>query len=158
MQAEATQFLLDLQEKYGGPIGFKTYSTWFASDGGIVRPYGVFLFFIGTTVYFEDFERQPSILGYPLKASKKDAPYVPYEQHFLAQQVASVSTVLKSRAHAYALGELSSQKLTPIGTWQRLLRSLVTRLQLQDGTNYFFELIDAKKFISALEESQHENI
>lgn len=154
MEDEATQFLHSLETRYGGPVGFKTYSTWYACSDGTVRDYGVFLFVIGSTFHFEDFERKPSLFGFPLKPRKNEPSYVKYEQSFLASEVVSVALVQKQVALDCALGYVKPNQIAPAGSIARLFKPLVSRVVLQDGTTFFFELIDQKKFLLALKEGQ----
>ncbi|MCK9287431.1 MAG: hypothetical protein PHU24_01745 [Sphaerochaetaceae bacterium] len=158
MDDEAQQFLSSLEAKYGGPVGYRTYSTWFASNDGVVREFGVFLFLIGSTFHFEDFERKPSLFGFPLKTSKKAPPYVKYEQSFSSSDVKSVIAVAKSMALSCAYGDVRQEDIKEANRFVRMFRPIVFKVELLDGTVYFFELIDHKKFVKELEESKHGSI
>ncbi|MDD3997068.1 MAG: hypothetical protein WC129_01160 [Sphaerochaetaceae bacterium] len=158
MDDEATRFLSDLEARHGGSIGFRTYSTWFACNDGTVREFGVFLFMVGDMFHFEDFERKPAIFGFPIKPRKKDAPFVKYERSFSADDVESVTAVLKTKASDCAAGHIASNQINQVNSFDRLFRSLVHRVVLKDGTTYFFELIDSKKFMLALEGGRHGSV
>jgi hypothetical protein len=152
MQDDTTQFIQNLETRFGGPIGFRTYSTWFASDSGIIREYGVFLYQIAGVFHFEDFERQPAIFGIQIKPRKNAAPYEKFERSFSAGEIESISVVAKSKAISCAQGYTAQKNIEPANSLGRLFRAMVTRVVLKDGETYFFELIDHKKFLQALQE------
>ena len=150
MEDEAQQFIQDLEARFGGSITYRTYSTWFASNEGVSREFGVFVFVINGVFYFEDFERKPAIFGFALKARKNEPKYVKFERSFKASDVKSITLVSKSKALSCADGYIKQESIQAANRYEKLLRPLVTRLVLVDGTTYFFELIEQKKFIQAL--------
>ena len=158
MDDEATRFLSELEAKHGGSIGFRTYSTWFACSDGTVREFGVFLYMVGNVFHFEDFERKPAIFGFPIKPRKNDKPFAKYERAFSAEDVESVTAVLKTKASDCADGHISPDQIPQVSPFDRLFRSLVHRVLLKDKTTYFFELIDSKKFMQALQGGQHGSV
>ena len=70
MEDDAKQFIENLENRFGGPIEYRTYSTWFATNEGIVREFGVFVYEIEGIFHFEDFERKPSMFGFSMKPRK----------------------------------------------------------------------------------------
>lgn len=152
MEDDARQFIQSLEERYGGPVGFRTYSTWFASNHGVVREFGVFLYKINDVFHFEDFERKPTLFGFPMRSSKNKEPYIKMEGSFLASDVASITMVTKSKALACAEGQINQDAIAPASPVAKLFKSLVSRVVLHDGTTYFFELINNKQFNQAVQE------
>jgi hypothetical protein len=150
MEDEAQQFIQDLEARFGGPVTYRTYSTWFASNEGIIREFGVFVFVIDGIFHFEDFERKPAIFGFAMKPRKNEPKYVKFERSFRAQDVKNVTLVSKSRALSCADGYIKQESIAPANRYEKLMRPIVTRLVLIDGTTYFCELIEQKKFIQAL--------
>src|SRR5690554_3996424 len=98
MEQEAQQFIEELEKRFGGKVGYRTYSTWFASDEGLLREFGVFVYEINGTFHYEDFERKPSIFGFSLRPRKNQPPYVKMEGSFTKEMVKSTSVVTKSQA------------------------------------------------------------
>ncbi|PKL13834.1 MAG: hypothetical protein CVV52_04335 [Spirochaetae bacterium HGW-Spirochaetae-8] len=100
--------------------------------------------------HFEDFERKPAIFGFALKPKKNEPKYIKLERSFRATEVKNVSLVSKAKALSCADGYIKQETIHAANRLEKLLRPLVTRLVLVDGTTYFFELIEQKKFIQAL--------
>jgi len=138
MEDEAQQFIQDLETRFGGSITYSTYSTWFASSEGITREFGVFVFVINGVFHFEDFERKPAIFGFALKPKKNEPKYVKFERSFRANDVKSVTLVSKAKALSCADGYIKHETIKPANRFEKLLRPIVTRLDLADGITYFF--------------------
>ncbi|MGI6433533.1 MAG: hypothetical protein ACOXZ4_06855 [Sphaerochaetaceae bacterium] len=146
MEEETLQFLTELENRHGGPIGYKTYSTWFASTDGTIREFGVFLYEINGVFYYEDFERMPSLFGFSLKPSKKRPAYVKMEGSFDPAAVISCTEVSKSQAQACADGYKAYDQIPEATVVQRIFSPLVSRLVFKEGHALFFEVIDRKAF------------
>ena len=86
-------FLKEREEKLGAPLRYRTYSPWFGKVGGERRDYGVFLCTDGRTVLYEDFERNPMIMGIPLPVKNKEK-YVKMEHSFPVSSIVSIERVL----------------------------------------------------------------
>ena len=158
VEDDVQQFIGNLEARFGGPVGYRTYSTWFASDDGLIREYGVFLYEINGILHFEDFERKPSILGFSLKPGKKQKPYVKMERSFAVDDIRNIDIVAKSAAQAVAQGLKRADAITSASLLQKIVSRLVTRVELQDGPTYFFELINHKTFVQAVKEGTHGRI
>lgn len=152
MEDDAKQFIENLESRFGGPVGYRTYSTWFASNEGLVRDFGVFIYEIGGVFHFEDFERKPSMFGFSIKPRKNTPPYVKMEGAFTSDAIESISIVTKSHARSCAEGNRRSDDIPPAGGLQKVFSPLVTKVTLKDGPTYFFELINHKQFIQAVKE------
>jgi hypothetical protein len=152
MEDDAKQFIEALEARFGGPVGYRTYSTWFASDQGTVREFGVFIYEIDGVFHFEDFERKPSMFGFSMKPRKNQPPYVKFEGSFLPEHIERIETVTKSSAQSVAQGLRQPQAVAPASMLQKIFSPLVTQVVLTGGTTYFFELINQKEFIQALKE------
>jgi hypothetical protein len=155
VEEDVQQFIGNLEARFDGPVGYRTYSTWFASDDGLIREYGVFLYEINGILHFEDFERKPSILGFSLKPSKKQKPYEKMERSFALEDIRNIDIVARSAAQSVAQGVKPVDSIAPATLLQKLVSRLVTRVELQDGPTYFFELINYKTFVQAVKEGTH---
>ncbi|MFA5468874.1 MAG: hypothetical protein WC224_07470 [Sphaerochaetaceae bacterium] len=153
MEEEAKKFIEELESRHGGKVVYRTFSTWFASNQGVIREFGVFIYEINGTFYFEDFERKPSLFGFSLRPRKNRSPYIKMEGSFTADSVETVSRVIKSQANSCALGYRGQETIAPAGKFQQIFGSLVTRVVLKDGATYFFEVINHKEFKQALGEA-----
>ncbi len=152
MEDDALEFIAELEKKRGGPINWRTYATWYANSNQMLREFGVFLYQAQDAFYFEDFERNPSLFGISLKPRKKQEPFVKYEGSFERKAVVSTRPVPKVLALKVAQGSLLPNKIRTVNFFDRIFRQLVEMVELKDGTIHFFELMDRKQFIAALQQ------
>ena len=104
MDTEDTMaFLKEREAKLGAPMKFRTYCTWFAKLGGERRDYGVFLYTDGRTMVYEDFERDPMILGIPINRKRKEK-YVKMEESFPVDSITDVQRVTPFKNHMFQHG------------------------------------------------------
>lgn len=158
MEDDAKQFIENLENRFGGPIEYRTYSTWFATNEGIVREFGVFVYEIGGIFHFEDFERKPSMFGFSMKPRKNQPKYVKMEGTFTSDSIESVTLVTKANALACAQGRKKQEGIEPAGGIQKIFSQLVTRVVIKNGPTYFFELINHKEFFQVVKEDSHGRI
>ena len=147
-------FLKEREEKLGSPIRFKTYTPWFAKLGGERRDWGVFLYTDGKTIIYEDFDREPMILGIPLPGRKKKEEYVKLEASFPVSAIKAIDRVTRHDAEASLRKEYDVSRSA--GIMSKALRKLVTKITLEDGSVYFLETMDHKKFKEMIETFQKE--
>ena len=147
-------FLKEREEKLGAPIRFKTYTPWFAKLGGERRDWGVFLYTDGKTIIYEDFDREPMILGIPIPGRKKKEEYVKLEASFPVSAIKAIDRVTRHDAEASLRKEYDVSKSA--GIMSKALRKLVTKITLEDGSVYFLETMDHKKFKEMIETFQKE--
>lgn len=147
MDDDTKKFLAELEEKHGGPVKWRTYATWYGSADGTLREYGVFLYVIGGKFYFEDFERLPSLLGYPLKPKKNAPPYVKHEGSFSGNAIKRTMVVTKGHAIDCVRGYRNVEDLREANLIAKLFKQLVLLVETTDGGAYFFELMDRKRFL-----------
>ncbi len=158
MDNESQRFIEELERKYEGSMTYRTFATWFGSSDKVVREFGVFIFKINEIVYFEDFERVPSILGITLPSSKRATPYVKLEESFDPKKVVHISTVTRSYATDVVQQKREIVQSDKLPWYKSILSKLVTQLIFEDGKALFFELINPKEFIGAVKEAKGERI
>ena len=124
---EAIAFIKEREERIGGKILYRTYSTWYGRIGREKREYGVFLYSDGRSFIYEDFERNPQILGIPIKTKKKEK-YEKLEVSFPASEIMEITRVTKRSAEVSLYNGKDLSKL------------------LGNGDVLFFELMDPKEF------------
>jgi len=139
---EVKAFIETLERKRGYPIGWRTYSTYYANSNGIIREYGVFLYEAGDEFWYEDFEREPTFLGFKLAKSKNAQKYVKYEAGFASNDVLQIRVVRKKDAQAVAKGIKTDKQVKTASTLARLFYQCVTEVKLRDGSLLYFELPD----------------
>lgn len=137
------EFLEERENKLGAKIVWKSYSPWHASTLGLIREFGVFIYTDGKTLVFEDFEKTPTLMGIPVESLRKHK-YEKYERLIDISTIIEVSTVTRSSAEAsYRNNKDVTKKPNLFG---KLFRKLVTKVKIDDGTVYFFELMDRADF------------
>jgi len=150
---ETTDFIKEIENRRGGKMKYRTYSTWFADNTGNIREYGVFLYQIDETFYFEDFEKENRIFGIPLTRRKKNQKqYIKLEGSFNVKDIKSITLVSKSNAESYCRSDNKAQLPPPASTISRIFNRLITMVELENGKIFFLELIDQKKFKETMEE------
>ncbi len=153
--ADTIAFLKEREEKLGAPIKWRSYAPWFAKLRGEKREYGVFLYTDGKTMVYEDFDREPTILGIPIGRNRKRDDYVKLEASFPVSAIKSIDRVTKTDAvRSYDKGRDCAANA---GILSIALRKLVTKITLSDNTIYYMELMDHKKFVSTIKEFQKED-
>ena len=135
-------FIETLEKKRGCPIGWRTYSTFYANSNGIIREYGVFLYEAGNELWYEDFEREPTILGIKLAKSKNSPQYIKFEEGFAIGDVIRTRIVKKKDAQAVAKNFKKDQQVKTANAFVRMFFQCVTEVKLKDGTLLYFELPD----------------
>lgn len=139
---DVSLFLKEREERLGGRIVYRTYALFYGSSTGETRDNGVFLYSDGNTFVFEDFEKENRILGIPI-ATKKKEKYVKLERSFSKDDVKEVNKVYRSSADDVIQG-LSEKAKIAKGILSAV-RKTVTEIVLEDGTRYYFELMDGDK-------------
>ena len=150
MEEDAQAFIDQLQERRGAPLQWRTYATWYGNNKSVLRQFGVFLYRVQDTLYFEDFERTPSMFGISLQPRKKKEPFIKYEGSFAIDEVASTRAVLKSQAAQVASGTRDRHEIHTTNLFDRTFRQMVEMVELKNGTVHFFELMDRKQFLREL--------
>ncbi len=147
MNEDASEFIAELEKKFGGTITYRTYSTWYGSSNGVIRDFGVFIFEIDKIFHFEDFERKPALFGIPLTGRKKQQPFVKMEDSFHKDDIESITQVSKSKAITSIKQSLRPQSIPLASIFEKVFSPLVTRITLKNGKTHFFELMNHKEFL-----------
>jgi len=150
MEDDAQAFIEELQERRGATITWRTYATWYGNNRSILREFGVFLYRVQDTLYFEDFERSPSMFGIKIQPKKKKEPFIKYEGSFAIEEVSRTLPVLKTHAAQVAAGNRNKQELYSPRLFDKIFRQMVEMVELKNGTVHFFELMDRKQFLQEL--------
>ncbi len=101
--ASVEKFLKDLEDKRGGHIEWRTI-VLFYGDSNRISKNSLFLYKIGDTFYFEDFEKEHTVLGFKVNPPK-NYKYVKFEGSFNVKDVTSVEKVTVSSAKKYCDGK-----------------------------------------------------
>ena len=152
---DSEAFLNDIEQRRGGSISFKTFSTFYADSDGNVRDYGVFLYMVNGTFWFQDFERENTFLGFKL-SRRRDEEYEMFESSFSPLEVVSFRTVLKKAARKCATGFKDFAKLKKANPVIGLLAETVTEVKLENGRTLYFQLMD-KSVQDIVNQMQNDN-
>jgi len=150
MDDDAQVFIAELEARHGGPVGWRTYATWYGNNRGIFREFGVFLYWCEGKFHFEDFERNPSLLGIALKPRRPKKPFVKYEGSFSTSDVVLTRPIPKSVAQRNIDAGKVTEKIREVHLLDRIFRQMVEMVVLSDGTIHFFELMNRREFITLL--------
>ena len=150
---DSEAFLNEIEQRRGGKITFKTFSTFYADSDGNVRDYGVFLYMVNDTFWFQDFERENSFLGFKL-SRRKDEDYEMFESSFSPLEVVSSRTVMKKAARNCATGHKDFSKLRKANPVIGFLAETATEIRLQDGKTMYFQLMD-KTVLNIIDQMQN---
>ncbi len=151
MTEDAKDLINELETRFGGSVGYRTYSTWYAATDGAVRDFGVFVYQINSIIHFEDFERKPTMFGIPIGTRKKQPPYQKYEGTIDPKDIEGISRVSKKLALNTVLDGKDPATIPQANIIQKIFSSLVTRILMKDGSAFFFELINHKEFIEIIQ-------
>lgn len=147
MDEETVQFLEDLETQYGGKITWKTFATWYGCSDSTFREYGVFMFKIKDTYYFEDFEKKYSIFGMDLRTKKKNKiKYVKLQRNINAKEITKVFKISQAKALEVIKRGKNPSELKEISLFDKIFKKSVAAVQLKDGTYHFFELMNLEEF------------
>lgn len=149
MDDDTKAFLEEIEKRHGGKTTYRTYATWFCSNNGLSRDYGVFLYRIGDTFFFEDFERTPTFFGIVQRPKKNKEPFIKYEDSFNKADIKRIDKVLRSKAEKN-FGARLFPPIPPANGLQGALCKTLTQVVLNDGRIFYFELISEKEFLKAL--------
>ena len=149
-------FLKEREERLGAKIIYRTFSTWYARIGHEKREYGVFLYTDGHTVVFEDFDREPAILGIPIRRGKpRGEVYKKLEVSFPISDIRDISQVTWSSAVKAAR---CGRDISKSANWfDRIFRRILTKLSLNDGTIIYIEPFNHTELVSKIKEFREES-
>jgi hypothetical protein len=147
MDEETKEFLDNLENQYGGEITWKTFATWYGCSDSTLREYGVFIFKINDTFYFEDFEKKYAIFGMELKTKKKQKEkYVKLQRDFAASEVEKVFKVSQSHALEVINKTKEPKDLPELNLFDKIFKKSVTAVLLKSGKCHFFEFLNLEDF------------
>ena len=141
MDDETREFLGQIEQRRGGAITYKTFSTFYADSLGKVCDYGVFFYVVDNVFWFQDFEHVPNFLGFRLPA-RKEEEYQMFESSFSPSDVISIRKVSKKGARKVALGYKDHSKLRKFNPITGILSESATEFTLRDGRILFFQFMD----------------
>ncbi len=156
MDKEEADFIKAREAKLGYKIKWRTFSTWFGSNRGILREYGVFLCSFSDSLYLEDFERLPTFLGYTIQRKNREE-YVMYDRIIHSRDIVSIRRVRKSDAEKTVRSKGAVPLVEPSKLTQ-VFAKMVTQVELKDGELLYFELISNKEFVNTCKELQNGSI
>ncbi len=140
---EGYDLIKDIEARRGAPMGYRTFSTFYADSDGNVCDYGVFLYECEDRFWYEDFEHEASFLGIKIRTRKQDDyKYEKFESSFPMSDVVSTRRVRKSPARRCAWGEKSFDSLRKANPVLSFFSAVVTEFVLKDGRRLYFELMD----------------
>lgn len=147
---ETEQFRKDREEKYGGEIRFMTYATFIGEAGaGKKLNRGGILFVIKDQIYFEDFERQNtlmSLMGVKEKYSKT-------EMNVSLENVSVIKEIKEKNASDCILGLVNENEILPLSNnLLNLFSNRAIQIQRNDSPSLFFDFLEREGLINLVNE------
>ncbi len=140
--ADTQAFLHDIEQRRGGSITYRTFSTFYADSDRNLCDFGVFFYQVGDDFWFEDFEHEPSFLGFKIRTRKETPKYEKFESTFSPFDVVSSRPVQKKKVRSFAVNGKDFSKLKNANILSRLFSEIVTELKLKDGKTMYFQFMD----------------
>ena len=140
MDDETRAFLDGIEQRRGGKITYRAFSTFYADNNGKVCRSGVFFYQVNGVFWFQDFEYVPSFLGFRL-SRRKDGDYVMFESSFSPSDVVSIRKVRKKAAIDCAMGYKDFAKLRTYKPVLDFMSESATEFALKDGRILYFQFI-----------------
>lgn len=137
---EREAFLNEIEQRRGGKVTYRTFSTFYADSDGNMRDFGLF-YMVNGIFWFQDFERDNSFLGFRFNRFKTEE-FIPFESSFSPLEVVSYRTVLKKFTRKCAMGQKDFSKLHKAPPVISLLSETVTEIRLQSGKTMYFQFAD----------------
>ena len=128
-------YIKQLEEKHQGTISNRFLSLFYGDTAKNIREHGVFMYQIGSTLFFEDFEYKSAILG--IKVESRE-PYVKFEGSIDIKDIESVTKVSKGRALRYCKGK--TKKTGRRGIFNFLFGETVLMLNFKSREPVFIQV------------------
>ena len=139
---EEEDFLQNLELRRGSPIGYRTFATFYADTDRNLCDFGVFLYECAGRFWLQDFEYEPSFLGFKLPRRKDSPKYEMFETSFSPQEVVGFRKVTKASVRACVFGSKPFEKLRKANPILSFFSETVTEFRLSDGRALYFQLMD----------------
>ncbi|MCF7943314.1 MAG: hypothetical protein K9L21_02655 [Spirochaetia bacterium] len=152
MDQDTQEFLQGLEKENGGPIIFKTYAILLQTEEirGTARQSGGLLYLINDTLYFEDFEKQPSVFG--LIMPRKKQTYEKLKTQLPISSIQDVFTVRASDARAAASDRKESTELKPVTGFKKKLFQTAVCIKTSHSRPWLLEVLNDNEFIREIKE------
>ncbi len=138
-EMDAESFLRSLENQNGGPLEWKTYAFYLGAAGeGNPRSLGGLMYVVAGRIFFEDFERENSLLKLFGRRQK-------YEKFKIEAPLASLKecrSVSAFDARRVINGKLAAEQVSPLGSVQKIIHKRTEELLFDDGSAWFLEMYD----------------
>ena len=141
MDEETRAFLAEIEQRRGGQISFRTFSTFYADNSGKLCQYGVFFYMVNGMFWFQDFEHVPSFLGFQL-TKRKDGEYQMFESSFSPSDVVSIRKVWKKSVIKCVQNGKDFFRLRTFNPVLGILSESATEFTMKDGRLLYFQFMD----------------
>ncbi len=149
-QDDVNTYFQELEQTFGGPLHYRTFTSFFfVSEGAVVKTSGI-LCIINRVLYFEDFEKTRN--GLMQLFGGKSESYTKFQTKQDIDSFESHMMVPASMAAAYLEGKIHPSQLHPSAGMQKLLSKNRLILRFSSGRDWVLEPLDPKQFIKTLEE------
>ena len=144
--ASVEKFLKDLEDKRGGHIEWRTIALFYGDSNRVFKS-SLFLYKIGDTFYFEDFEKEHTVLGFKVNPPK-NYKYVKFEGSFKIDDVKSVERIITSSARKYCEGKRNGFKKA--GKLASKLTQTALKIELGKDEFVIMEMLREQEFVQLI--------
>lgn len=145
--ASVEKFLKELEDKRGGHIEWRTIALFYG-DSDKVSKQSLFLYKIGDTFFYEDFEKEHTVLGFKVNPPK-NYKYVKFEGSFNLKDVKSVERVVTSSARKYCEGKRDDIK--KVGKLASKFTQTALKVELGKDRFVIMEMLREQEFVQIIE-------
>ena len=143
-EKQTVGLLKDLEDRYNGKITDRTFALSCYLPSKKPLEHGIFLFKIGDTYYYEDFEKEEmNLLGFTIKR-KSSEPFEKTSGSFKESDIKRVFKVSRAYARSYHFKAQTGniKAIREASRFVKMFRECTYAVELQDGNVLFFEMIN----------------
>jgi len=144
---DRTEFLEEKEKLYSGKVHFLEFARlWGTENTQLKLPLNGLLYLAGSTLVFEDFEKEDSIFGFALTTGKKKKKYE--KTHFeIPQKTIRTSCRISEKNAEFILARKAvfNEKMIFKPRWYKFLINAVQYFELENGKYLILEILNWKK-------------
>jgi len=142
------QFFADLEQTYGGSVLYKSFAMFHTLRDGRYVKLGGLLYFISSSIVFEDFEKEQKVFGVLMR--DRSGPYEKFRAEETVDAVEQVQLVMVRQAEQFLKGNASRSQLYTPAPLERFFMKTAQHLAFSNGNDWFLEPMNSREFTSYL--------
>jgi len=143
---EVSEFWSNIEKEYNAKIRFKTYAILLGKSSDALVNISGLLYILNQKGVFENFEKSPGLFQLFARRQK----FEKFKIEFSVEDVLDVKEVSNRTAHRCIFGSIKESETGPIKPYQTFLSKSICQVRMRSDYSLFFDLLDARSFISYL--------